>query len=291
MINKKKEFDKISIWGKAWRKFKRHKLAMLSLFVFSILIIMAIFAPLLCRYHPNQINLRKAFLPPSRDHWLGTDGVGRDVWARLLYGGRVSIAVGVGSTLISLCVALFLGILAGYYGKWIDLLTMRLVDAVLSVPPIVLMMALAALLGPSLSNAILVIGFLGWPGMARLVRAQVLSIREQDFVIAARAIGVPVWSLLIKHVFPNVVSPIIVASTLQIASAILTEAALSFLGIGVPPPTASWGNMLQEAQSLTILAHRPWLWVPPGIAIIICVLCVNFLGDGLRDALDPRSID
>jgi len=277
-----------SPWHKAWRRFARHRLAMVGLSVFALLVAMALFAPFVSRYPPNQIDLRNAFSPPTRDHWLGTDGVGRDVWARIVYGGRISITVGVSCVSISVAIAIFLGSMSAYYGGWVDLLIMRLIDIVMSIPPLVLIMALIAIVGPSLRNTILAIGFLGWPGMARLIRGQILSLREQEFIMAAQSLGVSSHRIILRHLLPNAVAPLIVAATLQMASAILMEAALSFLGIGVPPPTPSWGNMLQEAQAITVLESYPWLWVPPGIAIISCVLSINFIGDGLRDALDPR---
>ena len=279
-----------SLWARAWRRFIRHRLAMAGLLFFGVLVILALLAPYVGRYPPNRIDLRNAFSPPTWEHWLGTDGVGRDVWSRVVYGGRVSIAVGVSAVSISVFIAIFLGSVSAYFGGWADLLIMRVIDIVMSIPPLVLIMALIAIVGPSLRNTILTIGFLGWPGMARLIRGQILALREQEFIMAARASGIPPYRIILRHLLPNAVAPLIVAGTLRMASAILMEAALSFLGIGVPPPTPSWGNMLQEAQTITVLESYPWLWVPPGIAIISCVLSINLIGDGLRDALDPRLI-
>ena len=279
-----------SPWGKAWTRFRHHKLAFMGMVIFMLLVLSSILAPFVSYYPPNKMDLGCVFSPPNYKHWFGTDGIGRDIWARTLYGGRISISVGIASVLISTTIAVLLGGLAGYYGGKIDLFIMRLIDIAMSVPPLVLMMALIAVVGPSFTNVILAIGLLGWPGIARIVRGEFLSLREQDFVVAAHSLGLSDFRIIFRHVLPNSLAPLIVAATLQMASAILTEAALSFLGIGVPPPTPSWGNMLQAAQTITTLEGMPWLWVTPGVAIIVCVLSINFIGDGLRDALDPHAL-
>lgn len=277
-----------SLRRKAWKRFRRHKLAMFGLIILSLWSFLAVFAPVLDRYPPDAINLLNRNLPPSSFHWLGTDGVGRDVWSRVLHGGRISLIVAFTSVFMSTAIAIFLGALSGYLGGRVDLLIMRFTDVVMSVPPLVLLIALVSIVGPGLKNIILAIGLMRWPGPARIVRGQVLSFREQDFVAAAKSVGDSPLRIVFQHILPSALSPVIVSATLQVASAILLEASMSFLGLGIPPPTPSWGNMLQSARSIGILKSMPWLWLAPGLAIIICVLSVNFIGDGLRDALDPR---
>jgi peptide/nickel transport system permease protein len=224
---------------------------------------------------------------PNDDHILGTDKAGRDVFTRLIYAGRVSLSVGIVAVSIYLVIGILLGSLAGFYGGWVDSVVMRLADVFLSFPTLIIIITLASVLGPSIYNVMLAIGVLGWPPIARLLRGELLSLRERDYVLGARSIGCDGKRLILKHLLPNAMAPVIVAATFGIAYAILIEAGLSFLGLGVRPPTASWGNMLTDAQSLTILEDMPWLWLPPGIMIAMAVLSINFIGDGLRDALDP----
>lgn len=271
-----------------WRRFWRHKLALLALFILSILVLVVILAPFIAPFPPNAIDLRSRNMPPSTLHWLGTDGLGRDVLSRVLYGGRISLSVSGAAAAVACTIGLFLGLVAGFAGGKIDLVIMRLADMVLCLPSLVLSMALLTLVGPTLRNVIIAISFPRWPSVARLVRGQVLALKEREFVTAARAIGAPTRHILIKHLVPHVLSVVMVAATLQMASAIILEASLSFLGIGLPLPNPSWGNMLQGARTITTLESAPWQWVPPGAAIVLSVLCVNFIGDGLRDALDPR---
>jgi peptide/nickel transport system permease protein len=219
---------------------------------------------------------------------LGTDAVGRDVWSRVIYATRVSLSVGIVAVGISVAIALLLGTISGYFGGWVDMVIMRLTDVILCIPSLVIIMSVVVLVGPSIYNIMVVIGLLGWTGMARLVRGQMLSARTWEYVIAARATGSSDWRIMVVHILPNVIAPMVVAATFGVASAILTEAGLSFLGFGVIPPTPSWGNMLNAARSLDILRSQPWFWLPPGLMILITVLSINFIGDGLRDALDPR---
>ncbi|MGH2561707.1 MAG: ABC transporter permease, partial [Thermomicrobiales bacterium] len=226
--------------------------------------------------------------PPSGEHILGTDAAGRDVFARLVYGARISMSVGIVAILISGVIGMLIGLVSGYAGGWIDMLLMRITELVMTFPAFFAVIILVALIGPNVFNVMLVIGVLGWTGIARLVRGQVLFLREMDYVIAARAIGAADSRILFVHILPGVLPHMMVAATLGLASAILTEAALSFLGLGVRIPTATWGNMLYAAQSLEVLEHQPWLWIPPGMAIGLAVLAANFVGDGLRDAVDPR---
>ena len=278
-----------SLMSKAVRRFFRHRLAVFGLVVLLTLVLLAVCAPLLSRYSPTDINLRAMRQAPSAEHWLGTDGTGRDIWSRILYAGRISLSVGLVAVSISMIIGCIVGSVAGFLGGKTDMLLMRLTDMVMTFPSLVIIIVVAAAMGPSVYNAMIVIGLLTWPSIARLVRSQFLTLREQQFVLAARSIGVSRWEIAFKHIFPNTVSTIAVAVTVGVASAILLEASLSFLGLGVQAPTPSWGNMLRDAQSLNILEAMPWIWVPPGVMIALAVLSINFIGDGLRDALDPRS--
>ncbi len=270
-----------------WSRFKRHRLAMIGLTILIVLAAVSVFAPLLTKYSPTAIDLSAYRLGPSREHWLGTDTAGRDVYTRLLYAGRVSLAVGIVAVAIYTVIGAVLGVLAGYYGGWVDATIMRLCDVVLSFPTLIIIITLASVLGPSIYNLMLAIGLLGWPPIARLLRGQLLSLRATEYVVAARAVGCSDKRLIFRHLLPNAMAPVLVAATFGIAYAILIEAGLSFLGLGVQPPTPSWGNMLTDAQSLTVLESMPWLWLPPGLMIALSVLSINFIGDGLRDALDP----
>ncbi|HEU4990089.1 MAG TPA: ABC transporter permease [Gemmatimonadaceae bacterium] len=263
--------------------------AWFSVAVIALLAFAAIAAPLVARHDPLAIDLRAPLLAPSGAHWLGTDVQGRDVWARLVYGARISLAVGVFSQAIALALGLVLGLTAGYYGRWFDELVMRLADVTLAFPTLLLLIALVAALQPSLTIVFLTIGFVGWAAMARLVRAQVLVVRELEFVQASRALGARDWRVMARHVLPSVLAPVVIAATLGIAAAIMAESSLSFLGLGVQPPTPSWGAMIADARDLAQLQSAPWTSVAPGLAIGLTVLAFNLLGDALRDALDPRS--
>jgi peptide/nickel transport system permease protein len=244
---------------------------------------------MLARHDPNATDLLNRNTGPSLDHFLGTDSFGRDVWARLIFAARISLSVGIVAVGLYTFIGILLGALAGYYGGLIDGTIMRFTDTVMSFPSLILIILAVSIIGPSIYNVMAVIGLLGWPGTARLVRAEFLSLREREFVVASRMVGGSNRTIIFRHILPNAVYPLIVSATLGIAGAILSEASLSFLGLGVQPPTASWGNMLNEAQKLTTLRNYPWQWLPPGLAIAIAVLATNFIGDGLRDALDPRS--
>jgi peptide/nickel transport system permease protein len=276
-------------WRKAGRRFLRHRLAIASLAILTLMVLAAVLAPVIGRYSPIELNLDAMGQAPSAGHWLGTDTTGRDVWSRMLHAGRVSLSVGLVAVSISTLIGLVIGGIAGYASGKVDLLLMRVTDMFMAFPSLVLIITVASVLGPSIYNTMLVIGILTWPGIARLVRGQFLSLREQQFVLAARSIGVPPLQIMLRHLFPNVVGTVTVAATFGVASAILQEAALSFLGLGVQAPTPSWGNMLRDAQTLSILETMPWLWLAPGLMIALAVLTINFIGDGLRDALDPRS--
>lgn len=242
------------------RRFMRHKLAMTGLIVFLIITLMAIFAPLVTQYDPNQIDLRARSQPPSLDHWLGTDRTGRDIYTRTVYAGRISLLVGVLAVAISVAIAIVFGACAGFFGGKTDMIIMRFTDVMMTFPPVVIFVAVAAAAGPGLRNTILVIGLLYWMIPCRLVRAKILSVRETEYITAARAIGVPSSRIVRVHAVPNVFDVIIVYATLGIATAILLEAGLSFLGVGIQPPTSSWGNMLNVARNISVLESEPWLW-------------------------------
>jgi ABC-type dipeptide/oligopeptide/nickel transport system permease subunit len=257
--------------------------------VVLVLAFAAIAAPLVAGADPFRIDLRQALSPPSAAHWLGTDAQGRDVFARLVYGARVSLIVGIVSQGISLVLGVALGLLAGYRGGWTDDVIMRLADVTLAFPSLLLLIAMAAAFEPSLTVVYVVIGVVGWAGMARLVRGQVLVARELEYVQAMRAIGAGGIRIVLRHVLPNVIAPVVIAATLGIAGAIMAEAALSFLGLGVQPPTPSWGAMIADGRDLSQLRNAPWTSLAPGLAIGAAVLGFNLLGDALRDALDPRA--
>jgi peptide/nickel transport system permease protein len=272
-----------------WRRFRRHSLAVVGLAFMTLVVFVAIAAPFLGTQDPALTSLSDSLKSPSRDHWLGTDLTGRDIWSRLAYASRVSLTAGVGSMTIVVLISLVLGTISGYYGGLVDMIIMRFTDVIMCIPSLIIVMALVAVIGPGLLNIIIAIGVLGWTGTTRLLRAQILATREREFVIAARCMGATDRRIMTRHILPNAYQPVLVAATLGIAGAILTEASLSFLGFGILPPTPSWGEMLNGARSLTRLQENPWIWLPPGLMILLTVLAINFIGDGLRDSLDPRQ--
>lgn len=276
------------LWFLAWKRLRRNSRAMLGLYVILALALSAFFAPQIARHDRDDPDMAQVERAPSSQHWLGTDDLGRDVFARLLYGGRVSLTVGLVAVSIYLTIGVVLGSIAGYYGGAIDNIIMRITDIFLVIPFFPLALTMAAVLGPSVYNTMVIIGLLAWTGICRLVRGEFLTLRRRDYVEAAIAEGAGDLRIIFRHLLPNAMAPIVVAATLGVASAILSEAGLSFLGLGVQQPIPSWGNMLSSAISLRVLLLRPWLWIPPGLTIFIAVLAVNLLGDGLRDALDPR---
>jgi len=263
--------------------------ARFGLAVVVVLVFVALFAPLVARHDPTAIDLGGALARPSATHWLGTDVQGRDVWSRLVYGARVSLAVGVVSQVIALTLGVALGLVAGYYGRRTDDVVMRLADVTLAFPTLLLLVAMAAAFTPSLATVVVTVGVVGWAGMARLVRGQVLVVRAAEYVQAERALGAGDLRVMLRHVLPNVVAPVVIAATLGVAGAIMAEAALSFLGLGVQPPTPSWGAMIADGRDLGQLRRAPWTSLAPGLAIGLAVLGFNLLGDALRDALDPRA--
>jgi peptide/nickel transport system permease protein len=269
------------------RRFRENKLAVAGLVVVLFFYGVAIVAPAIARYDPNVQNPGARSKPPSAAHWLGTDRNTRDVYARLIVGARVSLTVGFIAVLIIMTCGTFLGALAGFFGGWVDTLVMRFTDILLAIPQILLLISAAALFKPGLATTVIVIGLTSWPGAARLVRGQFLSLKNQEFVTAARALGAKPLHIIWRHLFPNTLAVIIVEATLWLSYAILLEAALSYLGLGVQIPTPSWGNMLQQGQT-ELLNGAWWLTLFPGLAIFLIVLAFNLMGDGLRDALDPR---
>lgn len=272
-----------------WRRFRRHKPAIVSLTVLLVLTVLCYGTPLFVSEDAaNWIEMEKMRHPPSREHPFGTDDVGRDMFLRVLFGGRISLRIGFLAALIGVTIGIAVGAAAGYNAGWLDNILMRITDALLSIPTLFILIVLSRIVGQSITTITVVIGALSWMRLSRLVRANVLSLKEHDFVLAARALGVPSRRILVRHIVPNTVAPIVVAATLGVGRAIIQEASLSFLGLGVQPPIATWGNMLYRAQSY--LATAPWIAIFPGLLILITVLCVNFVGDGLRDAFDPRTI-
>jgi peptide/nickel transport system permease protein len=271
----------------AWRQFRRHRLALLGFVLFGLLCLSALVAPL-SPYDPNRTSLLSRYEAPSLAHPMGTDDLGRDEMTRVLFGGRVSLLVGITAMAVSIVVGTALGAVAGYFGGRLDSALMRTTEAFIAFPQLFLLILLAALFGTGLWTIVLVVGMLRWMPVARLVRAAFLQIKEQEYVTAARALGASTLEVMGRHILPNAVSPIIVAATLGVAGAILTESTLSFLGLGIQLPTATWGNMLRAAQS--DMTTAPWLAFFPGLFIFLTILSVNYIGDGLRDALDPRKI-
>ncbi|MBN2373665.1 ABC transporter permease [bacterium] len=267
-------------------RFKRNQLAVAGMAMVFFLFIIAALAPRISPYNPALINVDQILSPPSSSHWLGTDQLGRDVLSRMIWGSRISLLVGFVAIGIATFIGALLGSLAGYYGGWIDNMIMRFVDIMLCFPTFFLILAVIAVLEPSIWNIMIVIGVTGWMGVARLVRAEFLSLKDREFVLAARASGASDFRIIFRHVLPNALAPVLVAATLGVAAAILTESALSFLGIGVQPPTPSWGNMLTAGKDNIEIAW--WLSLYPGLAILLTVLGYNLLGEGIRDAIDPR---
>ena len=269
-----------------WHYFKRRRMAVGGLVMILIMFLIAGLASYLAPHDPGKTDVSLKLKPPSLHYYVGTDQLGRDVFSRMLYGSRISLSVGFVAVGISILIGILVGAVAGFYGRWVDSLLMRFVDTMLCFPSFFLILTVVALLGPSIFNIMVVIGITSWMGTARLVRAEFLSLRERDFTQAAKALGVKDLRIIFRHILPNALAPVFVSATLKVASAILVEAGLSFLGFGVQPPAPSWGNILTEGR--TYIFDAWWLTVFPGLAILITVLSFNLLGEGLRDALDPR---
>lgn len=285
-----------SLWARSFHEVLHNKAAIGSLIVLAIMLVVSFVGPLLSPYTGDEIDLSIANHPPAPGALLGTDAFGRDVLTRLMLAGRISLTIGVASMVFSLVLGTLFGICAGYFGGWVDTIIMRVVDLIMSIPSLPLLIVLAAIMSEfhvapdrRLFYIMIILSLVGWPSLARLIRGQVLSYRKQMFMQATEVLGLPVRSQLFTHLLPNVLPLLIVVATLSTASSILSESALSFLGLGVMPPAASWGNMINAANNLVDFRHHWWLWAPPGVAILITVAAINVLGDRLRDAFDPKS--
>lgn len=275
--------------ARAFDRFLLNRAAVFGLCVAIPMLAIILSYPLWWRFLPNDIDLLAMNSGPTATHWFGTDGVGRDVFARVLEGGRISLLVAVASTAISAMIGFLFGAVSALAGRWADALSMRFVDLVMTLPPVIFLLVLASIAGTGIWPTVMVISLLSWPLLARMIRSRLLELRERDFVLAARGMGAGLPHLLFRHGLPNSIDILMVYATLQIANAILLEAGLSFLGLGIAPPAASWGNMLNAARSTAVLEQYPWQWLFPGGALVLAVLAINFIGDGLRDAFDPRA--
>jgi ABC-type dipeptide/oligopeptide/nickel transport system permease subunit len=274
---------------RAMRRFLRHRAALAGIIVLLLITFFALLGPVIYGRDPDVTDLTKQFTPPGSAYPFGADSVGRDLLARLMSAGRVSLSVGLAAALFATTLGLLVGLVAGTFGGWVDTVLMRLTDIFLALPNLLAVAIVVGIVGNGLLIVVLVIGAFYWPEAARIVRSVILSLREQDFVLAARALGSGDFRIMRKHLLFHALAPLTVTGTFTVAIALLTEAGLSYLGIGVQPPQASWGNMLADAQQLFVLRQYPWYWIPPGVAIFITVLAVNLVGDGLRDALDPHG--
>lgn len=275
--------------SQAWRRFRKNKRANFALIFLLLEVIVCFIVPVFANLDPFTTDSSVPFQSaPSALHWLGTDKVGRDLLARLLYGGRVSLTVGISAAVISVLIGVPMGLIAGYFRGVAEMIVMRLADIFMAFPSMILILVLVAVVGPSLVTLILVIGIMGWTGVAKLIYGNVLSIRQKEYVEASKCIGRGTLSILFREILPNAMGPVWVTLSFRVGGAILQESGLSFLGVGVQTPEASWGNLINAAQELSILMLKPWFWIPAGVLIILTVLCFNFLGEGVRDALDPK---
>lgn len=297
-LSPKKQDTRRSLWRVFWHQFFKHRMAVAGAVTMVVIVILVVGAPLFTRYTPFKQDLRNRFEPPSSQHWMGTDDLGRDLWTRVLYGGRISLSVGLLSMAVAVVIGTVIGLVSGYFGGWVDAVFSRLTEIFLSVPRLFVLLVLTTFLRQAKIPGVepgsfwpiaLVIGALAWMSVARLVRGTTLEMREREFVQAARMIGATDGRILFRHILPNVSSPIIVAATLGLAGAIITESGLSYLGFGVQLPTPTWGNMLSNTQSQMLTA--PWTAIFPGMMIFIVVIAINYLGDGLRDTLDPHHVE
>lgn len=293
---KKQDLQSVGPWRVAWERFRKNKIALSGAIIFGIIVLLVIVVPIISPYNLNEFELADKLLPPSSKHWLGTDEQGRDVLMRVFYGGRISIFIGIMTASITVVIGATIGGIAGYYGGMVDNILMRFTEIVSSLPFMPLMISLSFALMWRVTSAqkmyvvMIILAIISWPGLARMVRGQILSLREQDFIVATKALGISNRSKIVRHLLPNTLAYIIVNATLGMAGAILTEAGLSFLGLGVIPPTPTWGNMVQLARDSFIFTNNPWVWIPPGVLIVLTVVSINLLGEGLRDAFDPKEI-
>ena len=279
------------LFPRAWRRFRTHRLAVISLPILLVIVLLTVGAPLFAPYGPTRFDYRDRYSPPNSQHLLGTDALGRDVWARVLYGGRVSLSVGLVITCVSFVFGIILGTVSGYLGGGVDLFLQRFMELINSTPQLILVISFVALLNdPNIYVTVLILGLLGWTGIYRFVRGQVLSLREEDYVLAAQCLGARAGHIMLRHVLPNVLPYLVVQMAFVFPGAILRETSLSFLGLGVREPTPSWGNVVAAVKSMMNLRDHPWMWLPAGFMITVTALCINFIGDALRDAIDPRVV-
>jgi len=288
--DKMKNISVESYWQNVFRRFRMNRLAVVSFFILLAIVLLCVAVPAASPYGMESTRLDESIRdqPPTASHWLGTDKIGRDLFTRLFYGGQVSLGTALAATFCMCILGVVLGSVAGYYGGVTDALVMRLSEIFMSFPFMIMAITLAAVFGSGPMNLVLVLAVLGWTSICRIVRGQILTLRELEYMEACEALGISDIRRIFKHLFPNVLAYVIVYATLSMASVILTETAMSFLGLGVSPPTPSWGNLIQEARELSTLANKWWYWMPPGFMIFISVMCFNILGDGLRDAIDPK---
>jgi len=275
-------------WGGVFSRFRKNRMAVISFFVLLIIVLGCIFVPILSPYRIESYEIERRDMPPSASHLLGTDKIGRDLLTRLFYGGRISLGIALTVTMFNCIVGVFMGSLAGFYGKLIDVTIMRLCEVFQSFPFLMFAVTVRMVFGNSIPVLIFTLVILSWPAVARIVRGQILVLREMEYMEACEALGLSDARRIFRHLLPNVLAYVIVYATLGMASVILTETALSFLGLGVSPPTPTWGNLIQEARDMLVIQKKWWYWIPPGVAIFISVMCFNLVGDGLRDAIDPK---
>ncbi|TPG68101.1 ABC transporter permease [Brevibacillus laterosporus] len=293
--NKTPSYSRSSLWRQSFKKLQKNKVAIVGLCFLVLIFLFCFIGPLLSPYSLGKINAAMINKPPSMSHWLGTDNLGRDILTRLMQAGRISLTVGLASMVLSVFLGTLLGVIAGYFRGWVDSIIMRVSDILMTIPELPMLFILAAVLSewkvPSnyrLYIVMIMLSIVGWAGLARLVRSQILSLREQEYIQAAKVLGLRNSRILFRHLLPNILPLLIVVATLRVGGAILSESTLSYFGLGVVPPTATWGNMIDSANTLIDFQKRPWLWIPPGLAIFVTVISINLLGDGLRDALDPK---
>ena len=274
--------------SRAWKNYLGNRFGVLGAIMIGVLLVVTLAAPLVTSYEPSATDAYNLVKPPSGEHWLGTDAIGRDMWARVVYGGRISLLVGALGVMLQTVIGTIMGAISGFFGGWVDNVIQRLVEVMQVFPDFMMLLIMVSLLGPSLVNLFIAIALLNWHGVCRLIRGQILTVREEDYILAARSIGVDNRRIIFRHILPNLSGIILVSMVTSIGGFILLEASLSFVGLGVQPPTPSWGNMLETARSLDVLQDGPWIWAPPAVMILLTVLSINFIGDGLRDAIDPR---
>lgn len=284
----KKNHKNQSYWGEVFYRLRKNKMAMVSLYILIIVVALCVIVPIISPYEIQTTNMANRDLKPSSEHLLGTDLIGRDLFTRLFYAGRISLGIAIAVVAIECVIGIILGSIAGFYGGIVDAIIMRIAEIFMSFPFMIITITVVSIFGNSVSTLIFVLSILTWPSIARIVRGQILTLREMEYMEACEALGISDVRRIFRHLLPNVLAYVIVYATLGMASVILTETSLSFLGLGVSPPTPTWGNMIQEARNMLIIQHKWWYWIPPGIAIFASVMCFNILGDGMRDAIDPK---